>query len=277
MPQRREVDRRNAFRDRGRRPLPLDVPARPRARDSGDRRAGAHIEQAIDGLAADRGWTGILVGWRLLLRDRALVRRSDAVPISADASWLAFYPPTLAGVVLLIRARAAGRGETVSLLDAAIGGLAISAAGAALAFGPIVDATGGSNLAIATNLAFPLADLAIVAVMVGGLAMSGWRLGRCWTLLGAGFVLFAVSDTTYLFQIANGTYTAASSKRGGCAPARCGARRLAAVAGHARRAQTWSAFLPGQLRRDWAGRAGLRPLRVSARPRTSAATACVSR
>ena len=141
-------------------------------------------------------------------------------PSLADASWLAFYPPTLAGVVLLIRARAAGRGDTVSLLDAAIGGLAISAAGAALAFGPIVDATGGSTLAIATNLAFPLADLAIVAVLVGGLAMSGWRLGRCWTLLGAGFVLFAVSDTTYLFQIANGTYTAASSKRGGCAPAR---------------------------------------------------------
>ena len=128
-------------------------------------------------------------------------------PSLADASWLAFYPPTLAGVVLLIRARVAGRGDTVSLLDAAIGGLAISAAGAALAFGPIVDATGGSTLAIATNLAFPLADLAIVAVMVGGLAMSGWRLGRCWTLLGAGFVLFAVSDTTYLFQIANGTYT----------------------------------------------------------------------
>ena len=64
-------------------------------------------------------------------------------PSLADASWLAFYPPTLAGVVLLIRARVAGRGDTVSLLDAAIGGLAISAAGAALAFGPIVDATGG--------------------------------------------------------------------------------------------------------------------------------------
>ena len=135
-------------------------------------------------------------------------------PSLADASWLAFYPPTLAGVVLLIRARVAGRGDTVSLLDAAIGGLAISAAGAALAFGPIVDATGGSTLAIATNLAFPLADLAIVAVMVGGLAMSGWRLGRCWTLLGAGFVLFAVSDTTYLFQIANGTYTGALVEAG---------------------------------------------------------------
>jgi two-component system cell cycle response regulator len=127
-------------------------------------------------------------------------------PSAADAGWLAFYVPTLAGIVLLIRARTAGRTGTVSLLDATIGALAISAAGAALAFGAIVDATGGSSLAIATNLAYPLGDLALVAIMVGGLAMSGWRLGRCWTLLMAGCVLFAVTDTAYLFQIANETY-----------------------------------------------------------------------
>ena len=127
-------------------------------------------------------------------------------PSLADAGWLAFYIPTLAGIVLLIRARTAGRTETVSMLDAAIGALAISAAGAALAFGAIVDATGGSSLAIATNLAYPLGDLALVAVMVGGLAMSGWRLGRRWTLLMAGCLLFAITDTAYLFQIANETY-----------------------------------------------------------------------
>ena len=92
------------------------------------------------------------------------------------------------------------------MLDAAIGALAISAAGAALAFGAIVDATGGSSLAIATNLAYPLGDLALVAIMAGGLALSGWRLGRRWTLLMAGGLLFAVTDTAYLFQIANETY-----------------------------------------------------------------------
>jgi two-component system cell cycle response regulator len=127
-------------------------------------------------------------------------------PSAADAGWIMFYIPTLAGIVLLIRDRTAGHTETVSMLDAAIGALAISAAGAALAFGAIVDATGGSSLAIATNLAYPLGDLALVAIMVGGLAMSGWRLGRSWTLLMAGCVFFAVTDTAYLFQIANDTY-----------------------------------------------------------------------
>ena len=128
-------------------------------------------------------------------------------PSLADAGWLVFYLPTLAGIVLLVRARAAGRSETVSMLDAAIGSLAISATGAALAFGAIVDATGGSTFVIATNLAYPLGDLALVAILVGGLAMSGWRVGRCWTLLVLGFALFAVSDTAYLFLMANGGYT----------------------------------------------------------------------
>ena len=46
-------------------------------------------------------------------------------------------------IVVLVRARIAGTGQTVSMLDSAIGALAIGAAGAALAFGAIVDATGG--------------------------------------------------------------------------------------------------------------------------------------
>ena len=198
-------------------------------------------------------------------------------PSLADASWLAFYLPTLAGIVLLIRARAAGRGETVSLLDAAIGGLAISAAGAALAFGPIVDATGGSYLAIATNLAFPLADLASSRSW-----SAAWRCpaggsdaaGRCCWL---GFVLFAVADTTYLFQIANGTYTGGLVDIGVGALLRGrGARRLAAVAGHAcPGAGLERVRLPGRLRRDRAVRARLRPLPPRPRARARARDARV--
>jgi hypothetical protein len=41
---------------------------------------------------------------------------------------------------------------------------------------------GGSSVAIATVLAYPLGDLALVAIMVGGLATTGWRLGRAGTL-----------------------------------------------------------------------------------------------
>ncbi|MGZ8782514.1 MAG: bifunctional diguanylate cyclase/phosphohydrolase [Gaiellaceae bacterium] len=128
-------------------------------------------------------------------------------PSLADAGWLVFYLPTFAGVVLLVRDRTPDRASAVSLLDAAVGALAIAAAGAALGFGRIVEATGGSQLAIATNLSYPLGDLGLLAVTVGGLAMSGWRISRGWALLMAGYALFAISDTLYLFQIATETYT----------------------------------------------------------------------
>ena len=170
------------------------------------------VARALTSARPSLGWLLIAAGqacWAFgAFYYSAVLWDADPMPFPsmADVGWLLFYFPTAAGIVLLIRARASGRGETISMLDAATGGLAISAAGAALAFGAIVDATGGSSLTIATNLAYPLGDLAIVAIMVGGLVMSGWRLGRCWTLLVAGFVLFAVSDTAYLFQIANGTY-----------------------------------------------------------------------
>ena len=106
------------------------------------------------------------------------------------------------------------------------GALAIAGAGAALAFGPIVDATGGSQLAIATNLAYPLGDLGLLAVAIGGLAMSGWRISRGWALLMAGYILFAVSDTLYLFQIANGTYVGGLIDAGASEALRTADRRM---------------------------------------------------
>jgi two-component system, cell cycle response regulator len=175
----------------------------------------ATVVLAVRALTSDRptiGWLLIAAGqafWAIGNFYYAIVLwYADPMPFpsAADAVWVAFYVVTLTGIVMLIRARTAGRTDTVSLLDAAIGGLAMSAAGAAVAFGAIVDATGGSSLAIATNLAYPIGDLALGSIMIGGLAMSGWRLGRCWTLVLISYVLLAVGDTAYLFQIANETY-----------------------------------------------------------------------
>ncbi len=80
-------------------------------------------------------------------------------PSAADVLWLGFYPCAVAALLLLIRSRRGGDTSRVSWLDGAIGGLGIAAAGAAIVFAPIVEATGGSALAVATNLAYPLGDL----------------------------------------------------------------------------------------------------------------------
>ena len=184
-------------------------------------------------------------------------------PSLADAGWVALYFPTLAGVVLLIRAHTAGHTDSISLLDSAIGALAISAAGAALAFGAIVDATGGSQLAIATNLAYPLGDLAVVAIMVAGLAMAGWRFSRGWIVLMAGIALFAFSDTAYLFQIANDTYQRGIVDAGWLVSAAVVVLAVRQPWAATRvRVQSWSCVrLSRGVRCDRIGGARLRPLR----------------
>jgi two-component system, cell cycle response regulator len=146
-------------------------------------------------------WGGADLYYSIVLWD------ADPMPFPslADAGWLAFYVPTFAGIILLARHRAPGR-SGISVLDGAIAALAITGVGAAVAFGAIVDATGGSQLAIATNLAYPLGDLALIALVVGVLAIGGWRLSPGWAALSAGLVLFAVADTIYLFQVAEETY-----------------------------------------------------------------------
>ena len=127
-------------------------------------------------------------------------------PSVADVLWLGFYPCAVAALLLLIRSRRGGDASRVSWLDGAIGGLGIAAAGAAVVFAPIVEATGGSALAVATNLAYPLGDLLLVALVIGLVCPADARVDRTWAALALGFIVFGVTDSVYLFQIAEGTY-----------------------------------------------------------------------
>jgi two-component system, cell cycle response regulator len=165
-------------------------------------------------------------------------------PSPADAGWLVFYAPTFAGIVLLARERA-GHRNAVSVLDGVIAALAITGVGAAVAFGAIVDATGGSQLAIATNLAYPLGDLALIAVVVAAVALSGWRLTPTWAALSAGLVLFAVTDTVYLFQVAEETYAVGTILDGGwiLASAVTAVAAVLPAGAAARSVRGWTAFV----------------------------------
>lgn len=63
-------------------------------------------------------------------------------------------------------------------------------------------------MAVATNLAYPLADLILVAFAVGALAMTGWSLRSAWAWLAGGLLIFAATDVLYLYGSAAGTYAA---------------------------------------------------------------------
>ena len=128
-------------------------------------------------------------------------------PSPADAAWLAFYPLAYVGLVLLVRGSSIEFQKSM-WLDGLIGALAVAALGTALVFGAVRDVTEGETLVVATNLAYPLGDLLLLALVVGVLSLTGWRPGRTWGYLATGFAVFALTDSVYLFQISAGTYEA---------------------------------------------------------------------
>ena len=130
-------------------------------------------------------------------------------PSIADIGFLAVYPPAYVAIVLLLRSRT-GTVRGSLWLDGVIGGLTVAAVGTAVVFQAVVDALGGSTAAIATNLAYPLADLTLIALVVWSLAVTGWRPDRTWALLAAGLLVFSISDCLYLYQTATGSYVQGS-------------------------------------------------------------------
>lgn len=133
-------------------------------------------------------------------------KASVPIPSPADGGYLAFYPLAYAALIALLRARI-GAFPVARWLDGAIVGSAVAALAAALALGPIVDASSeGQTLAVATNLAYPIADLTLLTIVATAASFTGWRPGRSWAVLGAGLLLLAVSDGVYLLQAAKDTY-----------------------------------------------------------------------
>jgi len=126
-------------------------------------------------------------------------------PYYSDVGYLAVYPLAYASIGLLLRARV-GRIRASVWLDGLIGALAVAAVGTAIVFGAVLKATSGSPAAVATNLAYPLADLTLIALVVWSLAVTGWRLDRTWALITLGLLVFSVSDCLYLYQTSVGSY-----------------------------------------------------------------------
>ncbi len=128
------------------------------------------------------------------------------IPSLADLLYLLYYPAAYIALGLLIRSR--WRHISASAwLDGGIAACTIAAVIAALAFGPIVAAaTHGGTAAVITNLAYPIGDLILLGLVITAFALSDWRPGRAWLLLGIGLGASAIADTAYLWASAKGTY-----------------------------------------------------------------------
>ena len=126
-------------------------------------------------------------------------------PSVADALWLGAYIAAGLGLVLLMRTRLRGAFRTTVWLDAAMGATAVAALVAAVAFNPVLEATSGFMLEVATDLAYPLGDLGLLALVVTMLALTGWRPGLGWAAFAIAIALQAGSDVLYAREIALGT------------------------------------------------------------------------
>jgi diguanylate cyclase (GGDEF)-like protein len=126
-------------------------------------------------------------------------------PSPADAFYLAFYPLSYLGIVLLVRSRIS-RFNASLWLDGLTAALAAGAVGASAILEVVVSSTHGSPIVVLTNLSYPLGDIVLLALLVFVFAVSGWQPGHAWLLIGAALLLNTIGDGFYLYSSANGTY-----------------------------------------------------------------------
>jgi diguanylate cyclase (GGDEF)-like protein len=138
--------------------------------------------------------------WAVWLEDLA----HPPYPSIADALYLLEYPAIYGGLLLLMRRQFRHAGVAV-WLDGLVVGLSTAALGAALIY-PDVLAASSSSTAVAVNLAYPLGDLLLLVFIAVGFALTGWRPGSQWLLLGIGLLVTAGADMVFVYQEANGTY-----------------------------------------------------------------------
>jgi two-component system cell cycle response regulator len=155
-------------------------------------------------------WASGDVYWTLVLAKHDVI----PVPSLSDAGYLAFYPLVFAGLCLLLSARIDGTPRNL-WVDGLTAALAAGAMSAAIVLQAVLDAVGGNALGVATNLAYPIGDLILLAVVIASFALRGWRADRTWTLLGVGIVLFWIADSYYLVTVAKETYVYPSLFDGG--------------------------------------------------------------
>jgi diguanylate cyclase (GGDEF)-like protein/putative nucleotidyltransferase with HDIG domain len=130
---------------------------------------------------------------------------SPPYPSVADLFWLAFYPASYAGMILLVRSRMEQFRRSL-WLDGVVAALAVASIGEILVFQPILDSTHGRGLAVATDLAYPAGDVLMLVLVIGVFAVTGWRPGRAWGFIGAGLAAMALADSIYAYQAAHGAY-----------------------------------------------------------------------
>jgi two-component system, cell cycle response regulator len=150
--------------------------------------------------AALLAWSAGEIHWTLT-PDSA----ESTAPGLSDWLELSFYPLSYVAIVLMVRSRL--RGASARLwLDGVLGALGAACVAAVFLFEPLIGASAEPGTLLLTDVAYPIGDLLLLAVVVGVFGLTGWRPGRSWTVIGAGFVATAIADGLFVYQATLGSY-----------------------------------------------------------------------
>ena len=161
--------------------------------------------------AARSAWGLLALGLAtLILGDdlysiRNLVLHEEALfPSYVDAVYLAMYPLLAAGLALLVRRRTPLR-DKATLIDAAILTGGVGLLSWAFLIDPYVTEQQLTTLERLVSMAYPLGDIAVLAVLVR-LAVGAGRRPVAFWLLAAGAVGLLAADSAYGYLNLNGTW-----------------------------------------------------------------------
>jgi diguanylate cyclase (GGDEF)-like protein len=121
-------------------------------------------------------------------------------PSWSDTGWMVFYPLGIAALFGMLRPRVRRVG-TGGWLDGAVTGLTAAAFAVALALSPAIQAAPSS-----ADVSYPVANLALLALIAGALSLVGRGAGWAWWSVGAGLALFIATDAVYTVELARGAY-----------------------------------------------------------------------
>jgi diguanylate cyclase (GGDEF)-like protein/PAS domain S-box-containing protein len=133
-----------------------------------------------------------------------LLGREVPFPSLGDASYLAVYPALIAGMLILERRRTR-RGDRGSAIDAAIMTVGLALPSWVWLIAPYIHDDTLSTAGRLVSVAYPLADVLLLAVAVR-LALDGGQRRLSFHLMSASIVCLLVTDFVYGLMILQGTY-----------------------------------------------------------------------
>jgi len=178
--------------------------------------AGVHMHRP----ASRAAWYLIALGQALFVAGDVLAYNYKALfgamlpfPSVADPVYLAVYPVTVAGLLLMIRRRNAGR-DWASLIDASVVTIGLALLSWVFLISPY---TRDTTLHLGTKLvsiAYPLGDILILGV-AARMAVGAGRRSPAYYMLISAIVAVLVTDSVYGWILLHGSYNPGDPLDGG--------------------------------------------------------------